>query len=263
MKKIWLLVVIVLCIAAVVGGKIYWNHKIGRITQLNSVQTGAGSISSVDMSAQGGLVAKSVRARITKLPRSMQRAALKALDNNGQVQVVMIGSENVQALALLLQSQLDTSYGDLFFKVTAQDLGKMTSLQLNQAKIQDIFQNINGNPDVVIFTPLLYNDNGKVSTDDTNTVTSLFEEKVILKYPQAAFFVSLPNYSSNAQYINDRIDQLSAYIRSQKIAGLNYLSDWPKGSKQAGVVASDGHTMNKAGQQVWLKAMSRDWGLSK
>lgn len=263
LKKFWLVLVFIFCVAAVVGGNIYWNHKLNRIAKANSALIGTGYVSAGDTSAANGISAKKVRAQIVKLPQSMQKVALKALDNNGQVQVVMIGSENVQALSLLLQHQLDGTFGNLFFKVTADDLGKSTSLQLNQGKVEDLFQSVNGSPDVVIYTPLLYNDDGKVSTDDTNTVTALLEEKIKLKYPQAAFFVSLPDYSSTAQYMNDRIDQLSTFIKSQHIANLDYLPNWPTGSKQAGVVAADGHTMNKAGQQIWLKAISHDLGLSK
>lgn len=263
LKKFWLVLVSIVCIAAIVGGNIYWNHRLGRIAKADSALIGSGSVSAGDMSGTNGIAAKKVKAQIAKLPRTMQKAAQKALANNGQVRVVMIGSENVQALSLLLQQRLDSSFGSLFFKVTAVDLGKSTSLQLNQAKIESLFQSSNGNPDAVIYTPLLYNDDGKVSTDDTNSVTALLEEKIRLKYPQAAFFISLPNYSANAPYINDRIDQLSTYVKSQNLATLNYLPNWPGGSKRAGVVAADGHTMNKAGQDIWLKAISRDLGLSK
>ncbi|TGA97544.1 hypothetical protein E4665_11925 [Sporolactobacillus shoreae] len=262
MKKFWLIAVIILCIATVLGGKIYWNHKIGRISSSN-LQSGINTSSGVasDFSLDGS--SATINKQISALPKSLQKAASSARKNNGQVQIAMVGSENVQALSLLLQHQLDLTFGDLFFKVTAIDLGQINSLNLNQAKTTDLFKNMSARPDAVIFTPLLYNDNGKVGSGDTETVTGLFEEKIRLQYPKAAFFISLPNYSSDAPYINSRIDSLEAYVTDQKFQNLNYLSKWPKGNTRANLVSSDGHTMNKAGQTVWINYVISQWGLKK
>jgi hypothetical protein len=147
--------------------------------------------------------------------------------------------------------------------VTPVDLGKSTSLALNEKKLNEMFKGLNGKPDAVIFTPLLYNDDHQVSTSDTETVTGLFEEKVRISYPDVAFYVSLPNYSADADYMNDRIDGLKSYIEDQKIPELDYLSKWAKGEDREKLVASDGHTMNSQGRQVWLDYISKAWGLEK
>ncbi|WP_100487157.1 hypothetical protein [Sporolactobacillus pectinivorans] len=263
MKKFWLVVAIIVCITAVLGGKIYWDHKIGQISSSSRLQTGAESISgnAADFSGVGS--DRAFSQQITKLPKSLQKTAALAFKNNGQVQIVMVGSDNVQALALLLQHQLDQTFGSLFFKVTAVDVGQMTSLDLNQVKVENLFQNLSAKPDGVIFTPLLYNDDHKVSSADTQTVTGLFEEKVRISYPKAAFFISLPDYSSVALYMNSRIDSLSSYITDQKMSNLDYLSQWPKGSQRKNVVSSDGHTMNSSGQNIWINYMIKQWGLKK
>ncbi|WP_353947438.1 hypothetical protein ABNN70_07675 [Sporolactobacillus sp. Y61] len=172
---------------------------------------------------------KDLKAKIKALPGALEKAANRAQKEESQVRVAMVGADSTQALAPLLQQRLDQTFGELFFKVTPVDLGTSTSLALNEKKLNDLFKNLNGKPDAVIFTPLLYNDDHQVSTSDTETVTGLFEEKIRISYPDVAFYVSLPNYSANADYMNDRIDGLKSYIEDQKIPELDYLSKWAKG----------------------------------
>nr|WP_290443573.1 hypothetical protein [Sporolactobacillus kofuensis] len=251
--------VILLCLLSVIGGKLYWNHRLNQVRASSAIQSQdeLSGLNAESSDSSDSLVMK----KIKKLPSGLQKAAINAYKKNGQVQISLIGSENTQGLAMLLQQQFDKVYGASFFKVTVQDLSKSNSLALNQAKIQDLMKNVNGQPDAIIFTPLLYNDDRNVSTEDTETVTSLLEEKAKIKYPKAAFFVSLPNYSSNQSYMNRRIDQLKTYIQKQKIDEINYLSKWPKGAKRVDVVGSDGHTMNKSGQKIWIDYVSDKWGL--
>lgn len=259
MKKFWLILVSVLCLASVFGGKLYWNHKLNQVKAASSLQAQedlSGS-NTADADVSDNAIAK----RIAKLPKTLRQAATEANKKSGQVRIILVGSDSEQLLALLLQKKLDDVYGESFFKVTAQDLGKANSLTLNKAKIKDLMQSVDGSPDLVVYTPLLYNDDRQVSTEDTETVVTLLSEKVKITYPKAAFLVSLPNYSSQKPYMNDRIDDLKTYVEKQKIDVLNYLSKWPKGAKRADVVGDDGQTMNTAGREIWIDYISNQWGL--
>ncbi|MFX3617875.1 MAG: hypothetical protein ACE3JK_10130 [Sporolactobacillus sp.] len=257
MKKIWLIVVVLFCLASIIGGKIYWNHRIHHISQVSMAQSSdltAGLQVNDDTSLP-------IMKQINRLPVSLRTAAKKAYKTSGQVHVALLGDDEVQSMAPALQNRLDQTFGQLFFKVTPIDVGKTTSLQLNQAKLSALFQKQNGTPDAVIFIPLIYNDDHKVGTEDTETVTSLFQEKVQKKYPKAAYYISLPNYSSKLTYLNERINSLSSALRKQKTTMINYLKDWPRGIKMKTVVQSDGKTMSRAGQTLWVRAVAKEWGM--
>ncbi|WP_010632648.1 hypothetical protein [Sporolactobacillus vineae] len=260
MKKFWIIVALIVCIAAILGGRIYYQHRIGSVISASGADSVGASAAAAETSGSSG---SSLDKQINQLPKSLQKAARSASKNSKQVQLVMVGHDNVQSLALLLQNQLDKTFGELFFKVTALDVGKKNSLSFNQIPANTLFQNLNARPDGIIYTPLLYNDDHQVSSDDTQTVTGLFQEKVKIKYPHAAFFVSLPNYSSNLGYMNSRIDSLKGYVSKEKMASINYLSQWPKGAKRAHLVGLDGHTMSAAGRQIWINYLTRQWGLKK
>ncbi|MCL1632669.1 hypothetical protein M3N64_12140 [Sporolactobacillus sp. CPB3-1] len=257
MKRIWLIIVTILCLSSLIGGRLYWNHKVNEVKKAS--QQGQIDASNIDETGSG----QSFSDRIKKLPKALRSAAQNANRENGQVRVALLGTSNEEQLAPLLQQRLDQTFGEAFFKVTAKNLGKTTSLALNRAKIADLVQSADGKPDLVIFTPLVYNDDRQVSTADTRTAALILEKKVNDAYPKASFLVNLPNYSSNKAYMNDRIDELSAFIRKQDLPLLDYLSDWPDGAKRADVVKEDGETMNASGQKIWIDYVSKQWGLNK
>lgn len=257
MKKTWVILIAIVCLATIVAGRFYWNYKIDQAVHAQAIENQDGDTKDSDSASD-----PDVKKQIEKLPEPMRDAANAAEQENGQVQIAMVGSENVQALSLLLQDRLDKTFGDLFFKVTPVDVKKMTSLQVNEQDVEKLFQTINGGPDVVIYTPLVYNDDHKVSTEDTQTVSGLFEQKVIMAYPDSVFMLSPPNYSSEQDYINERIDAFEDFSKDQEITYLNYLSEWPDDSERDDVVGSDGHTMNKSGQQIWIDYVAKEWGLS-
>lgn len=258
MKKFWVVIALIVCIAAILGGRIYYQHRVGTVTSGSAAESASVSAAVAEAAGSNG---SSLAKQINKLPKSLQKAAKSASKNNGQVQLVIVGHDDVQSLALLLQNQLDKTFGDLFFKVTALDVGKTNSLAFNKISANALFQGLSAKPDGIIFIPLLYNDDHQVSTADTQTVTGLFQEKVNIKYPQTAFFISLPDYASNLSYMDGRINSVRDYVNQSKMANIDYLSKWPKGSKRAKLVGSDGHTMNAAGRQIWITYLTRLWGL--
>lgn len=260
MKKFWIIVALIVCIAAILGGRVYYQHRIGTVISSNHADSVGVSAAAAETTGSSN---SSLNKQISQLPKSLQRAARSASKGNSQVQLVMVGHDNVQPLALLLQNQLDKTFGEQFFKITALDVGKKNSLSFNRIPAGTLFQNLSSKPDGIIYIPLLYNDDHQVSSDDTQTVTGLFQEKVKIKYPHAAFFVSLPNYSSNLSYMNSRINSLKTYVSQENMASINYLSQWPKGAKRAHLVGSDGHTMSAAGRQIWIDYLTKQWGLKK
>lgn len=257
MKRIWLIGVILFCLASIIGGKVYWNHRIHHISQV-SLRDSSDLTAGLQVNDSSSLP---IMKQMNRLPGSLRTAAKKAYKTSGQVRVAMIGDNQVQMLAPVLQNRLDQIFGQLFFKVLPIDVGKATSLQLNQAKLSSLFQEKNGTPDAVIFIPLLYNDDHKVGTDDTQTVTELFRKRVQKKYPKVDYYISPPNYSSKLLYLNDRIDTLTSDLNKQKITTIHYLKNWPQGGKMKDAVQSDGKTMSKTGQTIWVNAVTKEWNL--
>lgn len=260
LKKIWIVLAILICLAAIIGGDIYWHHKISKTTAEAATAGQTEQALNATESGQPASPDKARDKRIAKLPAALQKNVQAAIGKHEQVLLVMIGGADSQALAGLLQQQLDKTYGADIFKVTANSYGSSDSLALNGKPLSEIIKGAK-EPDAVFYTPPVYNDDHQVSTTDTKSVISLIGEKIKAKYPDAAFFVQPPVYSAETTYINDRIDELKKYAKKKDLAYINYLSQWPTGAKQANVAAADGQSMNEKGEEIWLKYISQKWGL--
>lgn len=256
MKKFVLVLAIILCVVSIIGGKIYWNHRIQQISKTS--QAASDLTAGLQLNDSSNLP---IVKQIKKLPKSLQKAALKAYKTSGQVRIAWVGDHSAQTDATLLQTSLDNTFGSSFFVVTPIDLGTANSLQFNQVKTDKLFKAISGKPDAVIYMPIIYNDDHQVGTNDTATVTGYFQKKVKTSYPNAAFFAVMPNPSSQLTYMSDRIRSIEATLQKQKITTINPFSKLPKGTSLKKLLGSDGRTLSSKGQDVWTQAFAKQWGL--
>lgn len=257
MKKLALVLAILICFASIIGGKLYYNHKVGQISRTS--ETTSGELSA-DLSVNDDSNMPIVK-QINKLPLSLREAARNANKKGGQVQLAIVGDASVQMYASLLQARLDATFGQSFFKVTPLSVGAANSLQFNQLKMKKLFQAVSSKPDAVIDVPLVYNDDHQVRTDDTATVIGYFEAKVKESYPKAAFFTLLPNPSPKLGYMSDRLTTLESYLKKQKINMIAPFSHLPRSTSLKSLIASDGRNLNSKGQTYWAKQVAADWGL--
>ncbi|WKB35290.1 hypothetical protein QS257_16990 [Terrilactibacillus sp. S3-3] len=84
----------------------------------------------------------------------MQKTVRAAIDKHAQVQLVMIGGADCQAMSGLFQQQLDKAYGQDVFKVTASSYGTQDSLALNDKPLSEMIKGTAAakGPDAVLYT---------------------------------------------------------------------------------------------------------------
>lgn len=257
MKKLALFAAILICLMSIIGGKLYYDHKVGQISRTSEASAGELTAGlSVNDDSEMPIVKQ-----INKLPQSLRAAARHANKTGGQVQLAIVGDASSQAYALLLQARLDATFGQSFFKVTPLSVGTANSLQFNQLKLKKMFQAVSDKPDAVIDVPLIYNDDHQVRTDDTATVVGYFKAKVRESYPKAAFFVLLPNPSPKLSYMGDRLATLDSYLKKQKINTIAPFNHLPRSASLKNLVASDGRNLSSKGQTYWINAVAKDWNL--
>ncbi|MFT8391952.1 MAG: hypothetical protein ABF586_13415 [Sporolactobacillus sp.] len=257
MKKLALVAAVLVCFVSIIGGKFYYDHKVGQISR-SSEASSSELTAGLSVNDDSGMP---IVKQIDKLPPSLQEAARHANKTGGQVQLALVGDASVQTYASLLQARLDATFGQSFFKVIPLSVGAANSLQFNQLKMKKLFQAVNGKPDAVIDVPLIYNDDHQVRTDDTATVMSYFKTKVKESYPKAAFFALLPNPSPKFSYMSDRLATLASYLNKQKIHTIAPFSHLPRSTSLKTLVGSDGRNLSSKGQTYWMNAVAKDWNL--
>jgi hypothetical protein len=254
MKKLSIILVIIICIGAIISGKVYYHHKIQETAAQAKSETAepvaaASEKKTESSSGETKKTSRSLSALTANLPKKLQKQIREAKDKNQTVSIDLIGETDIQGLAPLFQNQLDTAYGHGLFQVKTVLLEKKNSLDLYHTGIKKVIGD--DHPNVIIYTPPIMNDDHEVSTDDTLAVIKLLGRDISENYPDASYMVQPPNKTSDQTAINDRIDQIKDYMDGTDIPYLNYLKNWPSSGSLAEAVKSDGHTPNEKGLKIW------------
>lgn len=253
MKKLGVILVIIICIGAIVWGRMYYHRKVQLATAeaktSNSLSTpGTKSAQTNKSNSQN----KSVKISdlTANLPKDLQKMIETARQQNKKLVIDMIGGNEISGLDSLFQKDLNKAYGQNLFEVKETILQNKTSLDVYHEGIKKVIGSTT--PDIIIYTPLIMNDDRLVRTQDTTAVISLIEQDIQSTYPKAYYMIQPPNKTSDQPAINDRIDSIKDYMKKQQgVPYLNYLKKWPNGTQMADVVKSDGHTPNAAGLKIW------------
>lgn len=253
MKKFGVILVIILCIGAIIFGKIYYHHKV-KLTMAEAKTTTSAEMDAPPASDSSKSADTKKPAKISDLtsnmPKELKNMVTTAKDKNKKLVIDMIGGSDISGLGTLFQTDLNKAYGQGLFDVKETVIIDKTSLDIYHDGIKKTIGNVT--PDIIIYTPLVMNDDRKVRTDDTTAVIGLLEQEIQSAYPNAYYMVQPPNKTSDQPAINDRIDQITDYMKQQQgVPYLNYLKKWPDGTQMGNVVKSDGHTPNSAGLKIW------------
>ncbi|WP_141191062.1 hypothetical protein [Terrilactibacillus laevilacticus] len=253
MKKVALVLVIIF-ILTIIGGNMFWNHKLSKTYADAKVADKTHHTQTAQKEKMRKWQEQSKIEHLTaRLPESLKNKIRYASSRNDVVKIMMIVGSDGTGVAEQLQTQLNKSYGSDLFKVNEQNMGQSTSLDFYNKKLDSILSlRKSDQPDVVIYTPFIYNDDHKVSTEDSEAMISLVYKNFTDKYSQLTFLVQPPNYSAKYDYINERIDKMKTYAKDQGITYLDYLTEWPKKIKdRSKLTTEDGHTPNNQGKKVW------------
>lgn len=253
MKKVGTVLIILVCLALIISGKFYWNNKLedtAAKAKESASETPKPSVKKIDEKApRTKKVSQSIDNLTKHLPDKLKKVIQKAKDDKTPVTIVMTGGQEIKGLADLFQARLDGAYDDVVFKVVEKTFKEETSLDVYHKDTKKLFES--EKPDVVIYTPLVMNDDHKVSTSDTEAVIGLLGNDIQKLYPDVVYMVEPSNYTDDIPKVNDRIDEIATDIKKKDVIYLDYLKRWPSGGKMADVVKEDSYTPNEKGLKIW------------
>ena len=133
-----------------------------------------------------------------------------------------------------------------FDSTTSEFVAEQKALELAAEKAQ-----------LIVFEPLILNDNGVVPTRDSLANLTKVMEDVSLADPKVSFVLqpSFPLY--NAKYYPVQVDELKKYAAANHIAYLDHWQAWPDYHKAAlkDYLLPDGSAPNDKGFALWAKVM--------
>lgn len=187
---------------------------------------------------------------LTKLlPDDVKSKLVNAYNQHKQVNMVLAGGQAINGLSQLLQTQLNAAYGNDFIKVTENVLKDKTTLEVYQnALLSNVVAN---KPDIILFTPMLVNDQGKVSTRDSSNVPVLLGENVKETAPDTVFMIEPTNPVTFNTATNDRIDAVKTAAEDAGFDYIDHFDAWPTGSDLEADLDQTGKYPNAKGLKLW------------
>lgn len=267
MRKAIFIIICMVCIAAVISGKVYWNHKISTTAadarqqmhdEPNQVKSNTAKASgkskkeSANAKTKEG-AAPNVDQLTADLPKKVADPIDQAVQDGNALHLLIVTAHDDPGWIAPLQVQLDKEYGKGVFDVTAESYGdKTTSDFLKNDSYQDLFD-IPSGTDMILLESMISNDQGELSTEDTLLGTTRLRVAIQKKFPDMTFILQPPNPVYQRSYYADHVDGLRQYAKKEDILYINHWEAWPDPESQDIMddLQKDARTPNKKGYQLW------------
>ncbi|GEL08496.1 hypothetical protein SHA02_19120 [Salisediminibacterium halotolerans] len=201
--------------------------------------------------------------RAMNLPEDISDAFINSIENGEEISVTVVASESAEseegdAWPAVLESYLEETYDNAAFSVTAETFGEQTTLEMVQENAYE--GAVDEGTDLVIFEPLLWNDNGVVGQDQSlehiTTMIAEFEEQteaLALTPSQPAF--QTVNYPA-------QIEALEDYAEESGIIYLDHWSAWPDlfDTELLDYVGEEDRLPTEEGHALWGEALGQMLG---
>lgn len=221
LKNVFTYFVIILCVIAIIGGKLHWNNKLDAPTSATIGQTAGDD---TDKAKSNNL------ATLTQhLPENLAKKIEQAQEEDTSLTLVAMGShataEGEGTWTDILQTRLNEAYGQGLIQVHVESLGDDLSITVVQE--EEYANALDLNPDIIILEPFILNDNGKVAIDNTLESISLMIQAIQKEVADAIVMLQPPNPIYNAVHYPSQVLALEEYAEEQNIIYLNHWTSWP------------------------------------
>ncbi|CAG9621400.1 SGNH/GDSL hydrolase family protein [Sutcliffiella rhizosphaerae] len=239
MKKIIILVLCVLGASLIYLGKLHYDSKIA-----------AAGKSSSEIPVEENIDLT----KLTKnLSEDMNLIIQNKINNNETINILIVGSNALVASNIelswpsLLEQKLIENYGEGIFKLQVENLKFVsTNVFIETDSIKKLLEE---KQDIIIFEPLLLNDNGFVRIEDSlRNLSSIID--VILKEQHDTYLILQPaNPILNAPIYEEQVNELKDYAQENSIEYFNHWEIWPVGEEVGDYL--EGDFPNEQGHQLW------------
>ncbi|MDP1382018.1 SGNH/GDSL hydrolase family protein [Priestia megaterium] len=248
--KIWInILAVIVFIAAISLGKVYWNNKVSEQSVSRPTK--------VEASSDASNAETTWKEHAQNLPKSIKTKIQKAEQTKKPLKLVIVGSaqqEEVNATwSQLLKKEIEDTYGSSLIHVDVREYKNMTTLQFIKS---DAYKEVaKANPDVLLFEPFLLNDNGVVGIENTldnvNIILTYLErqnEQLITILQPAAPVYKANNYPFDAKALEE-------FAKENGYEYINHWKAWPdyQSEKISAYLTQAPGQPNDKGEQLWAQ----------
>ena len=233
-----MLVIFVLFIVSVVGGKVHWNKKVASATEQVSEVTET-KVEPKEQDPKQEETKQDIKvsyneAYAKNLPAEVQEKLKKASAEKKAVNLVIVGdgasSSASDAWPAKLAANLDAAYGKGLWNVTVKEYkNESTEMLLVNKRDKDI---AGLNPDVILFEPPFITDNNEIGNGNSIAYTEKFVEALRSSAKDATIMIQPPNPVYNATNYPKAIEGLKQFAEQNGYTYINHWEAWPNPATQ-------------------------------
>ena len=257
-KKVFAFIVLISCIALLIGSYMQWKDKISSVQGESSAPvTGVPTPSEKkDILVKPQLEVERLLTLTAHVDESVQDIFLNRLENEEGVELLIVGSTAMESgepgYAERLESALKDAYGD-FVNVSIEAFdGTSTQFIENMSDEIDFSKGF----DVVLFEPFTLTNNGIVVIEDEHSHINSFLERLQSNVEDAVIVLQPPNPIHQASFYPIQVNALQSFAKTKGIPYINHWTKWPDQDSDDILALIDEDNMpNHDGAEVWANAL--------
>lgn len=248
-KKLFVLVTLILCVAAIIVGNLHWNQK---ITAQGEKKTSAKVIKSVREDEKIKANKVDVSKISSNLPIELQDKIKSAQESKVPLSFVIYGSSEIEgSWSEQFSSELKKAYGEDLFNISILTTGDSTTRELvNSEGYQDVNEL---KPDILLFEAPMLNDNGDVGFGIDESLDNI--QIMIDSWYEAnnnLFLMVQPSQPLyGATFYPSEVSQLKDYMEKNDFIYLNHWENWPELNDDAMLEYLEDNEVNEEGYKIW------------
>ncbi|TXC90937.1 SGNH/GDSL hydrolase family protein [Metabacillus litoralis] len=249
MKKLFVLVTLILCVAAIIVGNLHWNQK---ITAQGEKETSAKVIKPVREDEKIKANKVDVSKISSNLPIELQDKIKSAQESKVPLSFVIYGSSEIErSWSEQFSSELKKAYGEDLFNINILTTGDSTTRELvNSEGYQDVNEL---KPDILLFEAPMLNDNGDVGFGIDESLDNI--QIMIDSWYEAnnnLFLMVQPSQPLyGATFYPSEVSQLQDYMEKNDFIYLNHWENWPELNDDAMLEYLEDNEVNEEGYKIW------------
>ncbi|MEB1810188.1 MAG: SGNH/GDSL hydrolase family protein [Bacillaceae bacterium] len=260
MKNIIFVLSILLCFSLLIFGKIQYDSKLKGIAQEAQ--------STFEVSEQPEMVQKqeqvnsnvaSIQAR--EIHPQLQDKLINAINNKENFRLAIAGSNAIATSEdtqipwpKLVIEELNDTYGESTFDVMVYELGNSTTQQVLENGLHNEIAEFQ--PDVLLFEPLILNDNNNFVMDVTlSNITTILTD-IRDTSPDVFVVLQPPNPIYRPNYFLQQARELKLYAEENDYVYIDHWEAWPSITDAEIQNFIEGTRPNQKGHDIWASVIS-------
>jgi hypothetical protein len=247
-NKLYVLVTLILCGAAIIFGNLHWNNKISAHAEKETSTENVGSVQEETNKKNKEL---DLSKYSSHLPEALQEKINKAASSKQPLKFVIYGTSDVEiAWSAQLIKELKATYGDNVFEITVLSTGDKSTRDLVNDKSYEEINELK--PDILLFEPSMLKDNGLIGIINTLENVQTIVEAWQGANKEMTLMIQPPNPLHSATYYPSEIAQLKEFSEKNGILYLNHWENWPdlEDEKMKDYLTNTNEP-NESGNRVW------------